>query len=80
VLPQRRAEAAVALVDRLRDTVARLLFDPALPDLKIGFTAGAAECAAGEPTHVAIERADQAMYRAKKAGRGRTLVHDRDPA
>ena len=79
VLPQMRAEAAAALVDRLREAAGRLLFDPALPGLKISFSAGAAECASSEPTQVAIERADQAMYRAKEAGRGRTLVHGRDP-
>jgi diguanylate cyclase (GGDEF)-like protein len=79
VLPQMRAEAAATLVDRLREAAGRLLFDPALPGLKISFSAGAAECAASEPTQVAIERADQAMYRAKEAGRGRTVVHGRAP-
>jgi len=75
VLPRMHASAAAALVDRLRDGVARILFDPALPQLRIGFSAGAAECAAAESTMLAIERADQAMYRSKEAGRGRTTVH-----
>ena len=79
VLPQMRADAAATLVDRLREAAGRLLFDPALPGLKISFSAGAAECASSESTQVAIEQADQAMYRAKEAGRGRTLVHGRDP-
>ena len=78
VLPRMQASAAAALVDRLRDGVARLLFDPTVPDLRIGFSAGAAECAPEEPAQAAIARADQAMYCAKQAGRGRTMVHGRD--
>ena len=42
------------------------------------FSAGVTECAPTEVTHVAIERADQAMYLAKEAGRARTRVHGRD--
>ena len=78
VLPQMRAGVAAVLVDRLRDALAQASFDPVLPALTISFSAGASECAAGEATHVAIERADQAMYLAKEAGRGRTRVHARD--
>ena len=78
VLPQMRAGVAAVLVDRLRDAVAQMSFDHVLPGLKISFSAGASECAPGEATQVAIERADQAMYLAKEAGRGRTRVHARD--
>ena len=78
VLPQMRAGVAAVLVDRLREAVAQVSFDHVLPGLTISFSAGASECAAGEATHIAIERADQAMYLAKEAGRGRTRVHARD--
>jgi len=78
VLPRMHAGAAAALVDRLREAVATILFDPGLPELRIGFSAGTATCAAGEATPSTIERADQAMYLAKQGGRGRTVVHGRD--
>ena len=80
VLPQMRAGVAAVLVDRLRDAVAQMSFDHVMPGLVISFSAGASECSASEATHVAIERADQAMYLAKEAGRGRTRVHARDLA
>ena len=75
VLPATRPADAAALVDRLRDGVARLLFDPVAPDLRVGFSAGVAECAADEAIQAAVGRADEAMYRAKAAGRGCTRVH-----
>jgi diguanylate cyclase (GGDEF)-like protein len=78
VLPQMRAGVAAVLVDRLREAVAQTSFDHVLPGLAVSFSAGASECAPGEATQVAIERADQAMYLAKEAGRGRTRVHARD--
>ena len=66
------------LVDRLRDALSRMSFDHVLPGLRISFSAGVTECVPDEPSHVAIERADQAMYLAKEAGRARTTVHGRD--
>ena len=80
VLPQIRAGVAAVLIDRLRDAVVQMPFDHVLPGLRISFSAGASEVAAGESTQQAIERADQAMYLAKEAGRGRTRVHARDLA
>ena len=74
VAPQVHADAAAVLVDRLRDGVAHMSFDHIVPGLRINFSAGATECAATEAIHGAIERADQAMYRAKAAGRGCTAV------
>ena len=78
LLPQTPAAAAAVLVDRLRDAVEGMSFEHVLPGLRITFSAGVTECVALEATHVAIERADQAMYLAKAAGRGRTMVHGRD--
>jgi diguanylate cyclase (GGDEF)-like protein len=80
VLPQMRAGVAAVLIDRLRDAVAQMSFDHVLPGLRISFSAGASEYGPGESTDQAIERADQAMYLAKEAGRGRTRVHARDLA
>ena len=79
LLPDTTAAAAAVLVDRLRDELAHTSFEHVLPGLRISFSAGVTECAAQEHSHVAIERADQAMYLAKQTGRARTSVHGRDP-
>ncbi|CAM3895631.1 GGDEF domain-containing protein [Roseateles saccharophilus] len=73
VTPQASADTAAALVDRLRAALAVTSFDSLVPGLRITFSAGVAECAPGEDLHLAIDRADRALYRAKLAGRDRTV-------
>lgn len=73
VTPQASAETAAALVERLREALAAAPFDDLVPDLHITFSAGVAECAPGEDLHLAIERADRALYQAKQTGRDRTV-------
>jgi diguanylate cyclase (GGDEF)-like protein len=73
VAPQTGVGTAEALVERLRDDVERATFDDTVPRLRITFSAGVSECAPGEDLSVAIERADDALYEAKHAGRDRTV-------
>lgn len=73
VTPQASAGTAAALIDRLRGTLAVTSFDDLVPGLHITFSAGVAECAPGEDLHLAIERADRALYQAKQTGRDRTV-------
>jgi diguanylate cyclase (GGDEF)-like protein len=73
VTPRASADTAAALVERLRDALAATSFDTAVPGLHITFSAGVAECAPGEDLHLAIDRADRALYQAKQAGRDRTV-------
>lgn len=80
ILPQLRAGVAALLIERLRDALLQQPLAHVLPGGRLSFSAGASELAAGETVHQAIERADQAMYLAKEAGRGRTRVHARDLA
>jgi diguanylate cyclase (GGDEF)-like protein len=80
VLPHMNADAAAALVDRLRAALAQRLLDPAVPELRVSFSAGISECAGGEVAQDAIARADNALYEAKNAGRGRTVVQGRGVA
>ena len=77
VLPHMTAGDAAALVDRLRGVMAGRLLDPTVPDLRVSFSAGISECGGGEVAQDAIARADNALYEAKHAGRGRTVVHGR---
>ncbi|MGY4826987.1 GGDEF domain-containing protein [Sphaerotilaceae bacterium SBD11-9] len=67
--PIRQAEVALL---RLRGHLARMALDDISPGLKVTFSAGLVELMPGEALEAAIERADQAMYRAKNAGRNRT--------
>jgi diguanylate cyclase (GGDEF)-like protein len=80
VLPHLPASAAAALVDRLRGAVSERLLDPTVPALRVSFSAGISECAGGELAQDAIARADDALYAAKNAGRGRTVVQGRGGA
>ena len=67
------AQAEVAL-QRLRNHLNRMVLDDIAPGLKLSFSGGLVELARGEALEAAIERADQAMYRAKTAGRNRIEV------
>ncbi|MFC3457154.1 MULTISPECIES: GGDEF domain-containing protein [Massilia] len=61
-------------VARLRDALASMPASPALPELRVRFSAGFARYEDGEPIDQAIERADRALYAAKSAGRNRSVV------
>lgn len=60
------------LLEQLRNTLAASAHEGLPVSVRIGFSAGVARCHALADLEESIERADQAMYRAKVAGRGRT--------
>lgn len=68
VMPETDAAAARLLVDRLRRQTEQLRF--AATGLRISFSAGIAECAAGESAIDTLRRADAALYAAKNGERG----------
>ena len=65
-----RTEAAAALA-RLRQRIVHADFGSIAPGLQLSFSAGVSVCGDLETTEQALERADQALYRAKHAGRDR---------
>jgi len=66
-------EALVAL-ERLRQRIAEGRFSDLAPRLKPTFSAGLSAFVAGEPYADVIERADDALRRAKQNGRNRVEV------
>ncbi len=59
----------VQAMARMRAALADLRLSPAAPDLKVTFSAGVAEHLADEPIDKTLQRADEALYAAKAAGR-----------
>ena len=73
--PSRTASAPGTLCrhfSRLQDALRREVIAKAQPDLRITFSAGLVAMREGENMDQALERADQALYRAKANGRNRS--------
>lgn len=74
LMPATTAHDAGAVIQRLRQAIAGGDFASLAPGLKVSFSAGVSECSDSEQYGQAIERSDQALYRAKHAGRDRVEV------
>lgn len=74
MLPNTTAEDALICVERMRGQLAARSFEHIAPKLTVTFSAGIGVCTVDDRTDAIIERADRAMYRAKTAGRNRTVV------
>ncbi len=71
--PDTSADQALIALNRLREQVHVRPFLQSHPDLQITFSAGLATLRPSESMANAIERADQALYQAKEAGRDRFM-------
>ena len=74
LLPETDAAAALLCIERIRSHLAAVAFVPEQPDLQVTFSAGLSVLRADETVDAMIERADQAMYAAKRGGRNCTMV------
>lgn len=74
ILPDTDAEDAVKAMHRLQRALTTKYFLTGGQKLLITFSAGVARLEREEPAEAAIDRADKAMYRAKKAGKNRVLM------
>jgi diguanylate cyclase len=72
-LPHTARDDAVQVLERLQAALADPSADPVMAQLQVSFSAGIVELKPDESLDAAIERADQAMYAAKRAGRRRTV-------
>lgn len=82
VMPDTTGAAAMAVADRLCSTIAENQVEIASLDQKLKVTASigiATLLGPGESATNLLSRADEAMYRAKKSGRNRVIVHESMP-
>ncbi|MEN9658599.1 MAG: hypothetical protein RL571_2064 [Pseudomonadota bacterium] len=74
ILPETDIEEAVSVIQRLQRELTKRFFLNNNEKLLITFSAGVALVLPGEVRDRAIERADQAMYQAKKLGKNRVEI------
>lgn len=69
LLPETEGEAALALMEKIREAIAKASFNYKEQPLNISVSIGMTELRQGDTLEQAFERADQALYAAKNAGR-----------
>jgi diguanylate cyclase (GGDEF)-like protein len=80
LLPMTPHAVACSAVERLRDTLTHRPAGASPVVRAVTFSAGVAMHEPGDTVHSLIERADRAMYQAKRLGRDRTVMAERRPA
>lgn len=71
ILVQTGADAAVLAAERLRTLAEILRFNGLDPNFRMTISIGVAEARSDESWQATLDRADQALYRAKQGGRNR---------
>lgn len=74
LLPGSGLPEVLRCVERMRASLAQLSPLGMAPDLALTFSAGLAVCTPDDSVDAVIERADQALYRAKQSGRNCTVT------
>lgn len=74
ILVQTGLSAAEIVAERLRVLAAGLAFEGLDPNLRITISIGVAEARSAEDWQSTVDRADQALYRAKQSGRDRVVT------
>ncbi|HEY0063344.1 MAG TPA: diguanylate cyclase [Telluria sp.] len=74
VLTSTMVEGAMITAERVRARIEALSYPAIDPRLKVTVSIGIAESRAFEDTSLTFKRADEALYRAKQAGRNRSII------
>jgi diguanylate cyclase (GGDEF)-like protein len=72
MFPDTSCQEAEQVLSRIRHAMALAMLSRTVPDLTGTFSAGVTAMEGDEPLPRMIDRADQALYKAKAAGRNRT--------
>ncbi|OAN40832.1 diguanylate cyclase [Chloroflexus islandicus] len=76
VMPETRAASAAMVIDSLRERFAHIEHQREGEPLRVTFSAGIAEWAQGIDASGLVEKADAALYQAKRHGRNQVLIAD----
>lgn len=71
ILPGTSLDGAVMCLERMREAVTRVPFETSAGPLSVSFSAGIAAQGPDETAEALLQRADEALYRAKDGGRNR---------
>ena len=74
LLPETQLQIACDILTRLQRKLSGGLFLNEQKNLLVTFSAGVTACAKGEAIELVLERADQALYEAKRTGKNRTCI------
>ena len=74
ILPNTSPTKALVALDRLRAALQHCSISSRVPGLRVAFSAGVAQHDLAAPVHRTLERADQALYQAKRGGRDRVVA------
>lgn len=76
LLPQTSGELAEACAERIKSDLEKTVFDGLAPEFRVTMSVGIAQYRPGKTIKELIERADAALYSAKRAGRNRIVLAD----
>lgn len=76
VLPLTHLEGARLCAERIRKQVSETMFDTDAGELEVTLSAGVAEYVPGQTIEMLVDRADQALYRAKASGRNCVIADE----
>jgi diguanylate cyclase (GGDEF)-like protein len=74
MLPDTSVDQGVECLNRVREVLAATSFDAIAPGLRVTISAGVTDLHPSDRLEMAVERADQAMYRAKQSGRDQVIL------
>lgn len=74
IMPDTQGQGAAVVAERLRADIEQCAFPGVPAERRISVTIGVASHAKGDDVGALVDRADQALYRGKSAGRNRVVV------
>ncbi|MOA30779.1 putative diguanylate cyclase AdrA [compost metagenome] len=80
IMPDTDGPTAAMVINRIRERFAEIRYPAQPQDLVCAFSCGVAQLQNDQEAKALTSQADEALYRAKHAGRNRVVVYDAPPA